>query len=186
MKYNIKTIVLVAITAVLASCNTDKTDRNYVLFPDMYEEVGYDTYLPIEFMDASAAAIPAENSIARGYMPYEYSNTMEGKEAARIQSVPFEDLNSAENLKAAKELYTIYCAICHGTKGDGQGDLVKREKFLGVPTYTDAARDITIGTAYHTIFYGLNSMGSYKNQLNLKERWLVANYVVKLKEDLTK
>jgi len=61
-----------------------------------------------------------------------------------------------------------------------------REKILGVPSYADAARNITIGTAYHTIFYGLNSMGSYKNQMNLKERWLVANYVMKLKEDLTK
>jgi hypothetical protein len=64
--------------------------------------------------------------------------------------------------------------------------LVKREKFLGVPTYADVARDVTIGSTYHTIYYGLNSMGSYKNQLNLKERWLVANYVMKLKEDLTK
>lgn len=186
MKYSFKTIVLVAITAVLASCNNDKTDRNYVLFPNMYEEIGYDTYLPIEFMGTSAAGVPVENSIARGHMPYEYLNTIEGKEAARVQPVPFEDLNTADNLKAAKELYTIYCAICHGTKGNGQGELVKREKFLGVPTYADTARDITIGTAYHTVFYGLNSMGSYKNQLNLKERWLVANYVVKLKEDLTK
>jgi mono/diheme cytochrome c family protein len=152
----------------------------------MYDEVGYDTYLPIEFMDASAAGVPVANTIARGYMPYEYANSMEGKEAARVQPVPFEDLNTAENLKAGKELYNIYCAICHGTKGDGQGNLVKREKFLGVPTYADVARDVTIGSTYHTIYYGLNSMGSYKNQLNLKERWLVANYVMKLKEDLTK
>jgi mono/diheme cytochrome c family protein len=186
MKYSIKTIVLVAVTAILASCNTDNNSRNYVFFPNMYEDVGYDTYLPIEFMNASAAGTPATNSVARGHMPYDYSNTIKGKEAARIQPVPFDDINSEENLKVGKELFNIYCAICHGTKGDGQGNLVKRDKILGVPTYSDPARNITIGTAYHTIFYGLNSMGSYKNQLNYKERWLVSNYVMKLKKDLTK
>ncbi len=172
--------------AFLGSCNNDKNSRNYVLFPNMYEDVGYDTYSPVEFMNASAALTPPSNTIARGHMPYDYPNTLDGKDAARVQLVPFSDLNSEDNLKVGKELYTIYCAVCHGTKGNGQGNLVMREKILGVPSYADAARNITIGTAYHTIFYGLNSMGSYKNQLNYKERWLVSNYVMKLKKDLTK
>jgi len=29
-------------------------------------------------------------------------------------------------------------------------------------------------------------MGSYANQLNDKERWMVTNYVMKLKSDLSK
>ena len=36
------------------------------------------------------------------------------------------------------------------------------------------------------IYYGKNSMGSYANQLNEKERWLVTDYVMKLKSDLSK
>jgi hypothetical protein len=35
-----------------------------------------------------------------------------------------------KNLEQGKELYTIYCGICHGDKGGGQGILVKREKFF--------------------------------------------------------
>ena len=84
------------------------------------------------------------------------------------------------------ELYGIYCAICHGNKGDGQGNLVKREKILGVPSYADAGRNISVGSTYHVIYYGQNAMGSYANQLNETERWQVAEYVMKLKEDLTK
>ena len=30
----------------------------------------------------------------------------------------------------AKELYNVYCGVCHGAKGAGQGILVKREKIL--------------------------------------------------------
>ena len=65
--------------------------------------------------------------------------------------------------------------------------MVKREKILGVPSYDDVARNITVGSTYHTIYYGLNSMGSYAAQLaNEEEMWQVSEYVMKLKEDLTK
>jgi mono/diheme cytochrome c family protein len=55
-----------------------------------------------------------------------------------------------------------------------------------VPSYADAARNITVGSTYHTIYYGLNSMGSYAGQINYEERWQVAEYVMQLKQDLTK
>ncbi len=86
----------------------------------------------------------------------------------------------------AKELYDIYCGVCHGNNGDGKGILFKREKILGIPSYLDEGRDITEGSVYHVIYYGRNTMGSYANQLNEKERWLVTSYVMKLKSDLKK
>ena len=86
------------------------------------------------------------------------------------------------NQDKAKDLYTVYCAICHGEKGDGKGNLVVKEKFLGVPNYKD--REITEGSIFHVITYGLNSMGSHANQLSQEERWMVADYVLKLKAGL--
>jgi mono/diheme cytochrome c family protein len=85
-----------------------------------------------------------------------------------------------------KVLYEVYCGICHGNKGAGQGTLVKREKILGVPSYADAGRAITTGSIYHVIYYGKNTMGSYANQLNEEERWQVVAYVEKLKAELEK
>ena len=97
---------------------------------------------------------------------------------------PYE-FSDADMLKA-KELYTVYCGVCHGSKGAGQGILVKREKILGIPSYADQGRAITSGSTYHVIYYGKNTMGSYANQLNEKERWMVTSYVMKLKSDLSK
>jgi mono/diheme cytochrome c family protein len=85
-------------------------------------------------------------------------------------------------MEKSKELYNIYCAICHGEKGNGKGYLVEREKILGVPSYAD--RTVTVGSIYHVLTYGLNSMGAYSNQLNQKERWMVSQYVLKLKSEL--
>jgi mono/diheme cytochrome c family protein len=95
-----------------------------------------------------------------------------------------DSLGLEKNVSTGKELYNIYCAVCHGTKGDGQGILMEREKILGIPSY--AAREITEGSIYHVMQYGINSMGSYAAQLNQKERWQVALHVENLRAELTK
>ncbi len=184
---NLKKIgIVLGLILGLTSCKTDNSP-NYQFMPDMYEPVGYETYNEVDFLpDNSEALQPVENTIPRGYTSYEFANDIEGKEFARAKSSPLDSLQAEENLAAGGQLYTIYCAICHGDKGDGQGTLVKREKILGVPGYEDPARDITVGSTYHVIYYGLNSMGSYAVQLNHRERWQVAEYVMTLKQDLTK
>ncbi|CAN0605994.1 unnamed protein product [Ectocarpus sp. 12 AP-2014] len=153
----------------------------------MYESVGYETYQQVDFLpNGSQAMLPPANTINRGWLPYGIENSLEGKELSRLNLSPLDSVNVVENLGKGKELYDVYCAICHGPKGKGQGTLVKREKILGVPSYADAARNINVGSTYHVIYYGLNSMGSYASQMNTTEMWQVSEYVMTLKEDLTK
>lgn len=184
MKSLIKLGIAFVLVLLVASC-ADKENPNYQYMPNMYEPVGYEAYQKVEWLpNGSVAMIPAENTVPRGYLPYAIENTIEGRELARLVTSPLDSLNSETNLVKGKELFDIYCAICHGNKGDGQGNLVKREKILGVPSYADAARDINVGSVNHVIYYGLNSMGSHASQLNPNERWQVAEYVMKLKQDL--
>jgi len=184
MKNIIKFGFVFAFLALMASCGNKKSP-NYQYMPNMYEPVGYETYGEVGFLPNNSEAMdPVPNTIPRGWMPYEFDNSLEQKELARAQPSPLDSLNSEANLAKGKELYDIYCAICHGNLGKGQGTLVKREKILGVPSYADVARNISVGSTYHTIYYGLNSMGSYAGQLNHEERWQVSEYVMKLKQDL--
>lgn len=178
--------IVVGLMVFVAAC-ADKNSRNYQYMPDMYESVGYEAYQQVDFLpDGTSAIHPADHTIARGWIPYGIENTMDGKDLARLNPSPLDSLKYDSNIAMGKGLYAIYCAVCHGDKGDGQGILVKREKFLGVPSFADVARDVTVGITYHTIYYGLNSMGSYAGQLDTKERWQVAEYVMSLKQDLTK
>lgn len=189
MKHLGKIGIVLVLVLSMAAC-ADKNSPNYQYMPNMYEPVGYETYQGVDnglFPNGTEAMLPAENTIPRGYMPYKFENTPGGKDLARLDVSPLDSLQSEANLAIGKELYDIYCAICHGPKGKGQGTLVKREKILGVPSYDDVARNITVGSTYHTIYYGLNSMGSYASQFaNEEEMWQVSEYVMKLKEDLTK
>ncbi|MEH6407885.1 MAG: cytochrome c [Leeuwenhoekiella sp.] len=183
MKKLVRIIFIVSVFAVIISCqNTNKP--NYQYMPNMYAPVGYETYGNYEvFPGGMEAMTPADGSISRGWMPFEYENTPEGYEAAKANlknPLPYTE----ENLNDGKELYTIYCAICHGDKGNGQGTLAEREKILGVPAYNDEGRIITEGSVYHVTYYGKNNMGSYATQTTEKELWLINLYVMSLKRTL--
>jgi len=184
MNYNFK--ILLLFSFIFQSCWIDKSKPNYEFMPNMYESLSYEAYSesPI-FEDSLSARLPVEGTIPRGYSLYEFEDTNEGYDLAKKElSNPY--VFSEDDMLKAKELYTVYCGICHGSKGAGQGILVKREKILGIPSYADQGRAITSGSTYHVIYYGKNTMGSYANQLNEKERWMVTSYVMKLKSELSK
>ncbi|MDG1730538.1 MAG: cytochrome c [Algibacter sp.] len=183
MKSLIK-ILVIAVVFVSVSCKKD-TAPNYQYMPNMYESAGYETYGEAAFPNGVEAQLPAEGSIPRGYVPFDIENSTAGYDLAKATLVSPLDSTKVD-LNRGKELYDIYCGICHGNKGKGQGTLVKREKILGIPSYDDAGRAINAGSIYHTIYYGKNAMGSYANQLNEEERWQVVSYVLKLKADLEK
>ena len=178
--------ISIFLSLIVQSCWLDRELPNYEYMPNMYESLSFESYSENNlFEDNLSARSPVEGTIPRGYSLYNYEDTNEGYESAkRDLSNPY-DFNDGDMLKA-KELYTVYCGVCHGAKGAGQGILVKREKILGIPSYADVGRAITPGSTYHVIYYGKNTMGSYANQLSEKERWMVTSYVMKLKSDLSK
>ena len=183
MKTIYKITILLGLSALVTSCH-DNLKPNYQYMPNMYEPVSYNTYSESDaFKNGKEGQLPVEGTINRGYEVYDYPNTPEALVAVKAADLksPIDTL-STEDMDKAKGLFEIYCAICHGNGGNGQGKLVTQGKFLGVPSYKD--RVINQGSIFHVQTYGLNSMGSYANQLNPHERWLVAAYVMKLKSEL--
>lgn len=185
MKSVLKIMSFVGLSLMMTSC-FDKSAPNYQFFPNMYEPVSYETYSESNVFNSPTGEkgkegqIPPTGTIKRGFVPYEIPNTPEGYAASKANVSPL----AADQIDSerGKELFTIYCSVCHGEAGDGKGNLVKREKFLGVPNYKD--REITVGSVFHVETYGLNAMGSHANQLSKEERWQVADYVMKLKSEL--
>ncbi|WP_299397749.1 cytochrome c [uncultured Gelidibacter sp.] len=183
MKSLLKLVVLMVVLISFASCQNN-SKPNYQYFPDMYEPLGYESYGEVDFLpDGMVSRLPAEGSVARGHKPFDIDGTLEGYDLAKATLKNPLDSTQLDAPRGG-QLYDIYCAVCHGKNGDGQGNLVKREKILGVPAFNDAGRALTEGSIYHTIHYGKNVMGSYANQLNEEERWQVVDYVMQLKSEL--
>ncbi|NQX80475.1 MAG: cytochrome c [Flavobacteriaceae bacterium] len=184
LKFTKISAILLLIVITTISCK-DNTKPGLQYFPDMYVPIGYEPYSDIQVGEHSMGSmLPVEGTIARGQVLYDYPNTIQGYDDAKANSKnPL--MLTTTNLENGKKMYGIYCAICHGKKGDSsESTLMKREKFVGVPNYND--RDITEGSIYHVIMYGKNVMGSHASQLKYKERWQVVQYVEKLRQDLLK
>jgi mono/diheme cytochrome c family protein len=188
MNRSLKTFLFAFAALLIVSCGGDSksvatgTSRSVQYFPNMYESVGYETYQEGGIFPGNLEAqAPVEGSVNRGWLPYDYENNNDGYTSAKadlVNPLPY----TKENLEVGAELYNIYCAICHGSKGNGLGHLVTTEKILGVPSYD--AREITQGSIYHVMYYGINYMGSYAAQTSTEERWQIAHHVDALTNDL--
>ncbi len=179
-------------SAVVFSACRDKQSTGLEYARNMYDPLAYNYDQPNRnFANGQTAQVPPAHTAPVGFIEEDtYPNNKEGYEAAGASLV--NKLQATEeNLKQGQHLYMVMCGPCHGEKGDGQGHLVKIEKFSGVPSFHDPEKassrgglmkDLTAGKIYHTIKYGLNMMGSYASQLTPDERWKVVLYVQELQK----
>ena len=158
MRGFINILVLAVIFGMMFSCQKD-SQPNYQFFPQMYQSPSYETYGEYEiFADEQSAMIPVEGTIARGFGVYDYEDTNEGYELAKAELKS--PLDSTQiDMARAKELYDIYCGICHGAKGDGNGYLVAEEnvnaKYPAQPALinNDEFTAASNGRMYHAIMF---------------------------------
>jgi mono/diheme cytochrome c family protein len=78
----------------------------------------------------------------------------------------------------AKKVYAYDCAMCHGEKGDGKGDVVADLK-LTLKDYTDPAslKDITDGEIYYIIKNGQGKMPGEGERSKPDDLWNMVIYV---------
>jgi mono/diheme cytochrome c family protein len=80
-------------------------------------------------------------------------------------------------LDRGEQRYGIYCAVCHGARGEGDGPVVKRG-FPAPPSY-HAPRLMAAPPAYivDVITNGHGVMYSYADRVEPGDRWAIAAYV---------
>ena len=176
------TVIAIVATVVITSCK-DKRSTGWEYAPNMYEHLAYDPdQANSNFKDGKTAQVPPAGTIPIGFVKFDYTNTHDGYEAASVE-VKNMLTQTQQNFADGKVLFEHFCSPCHGTTGQGDGEVVKHG-FPPPPSYSKgqssrggAMKDLTDGKIYHTITYGLNAMGSYASQLDPTERWKVVMYV---------
>jgi mono/diheme cytochrome c family protein len=116
-----------------------------------------------------------------GNVPYYYKDTEEERTraSAEIKSNPFPITKA--RIENGKEMYTTFCATCHGDKADGAGYLVRDDggKYPAAPAnlVKDEFVAASEGRFYHALIYGKNVMGGYADKMSFEERWNVIHYI---------
>lgn len=118
-----------------------------------------------------------------GNVPYYYADTEDERIRATREITTNPLPITKAGLSKGKELFVIYCGICHGEKGGGNGYLVSDEnanaKYPAQPAnlLLDTFVNGNLGRLYHGIMYGKNVMGGYADKLSYEERWQVIHYI---------
>lgn len=168
---------------LLTACN-DPLSPGVEYMPDMYRSPAVEVYVDYENNDTISARLAPDNSIPRGYKPFAYSSSTEDYELAG-QNLKSPLKLDEKTLARGKELYTSFCAHCHGKKGKGEGS-IQNAIYGAVPSYSDetpnrrgnrAMKDLKEGHIYHTIMYGLNAMGPHSSLIREEDRWKIVAYV---------
>ena len=161
-----------------------------------------------EYYTYAKPRLPVEGTVARGYagdrfanyttdgfgfhpngsVPYYYEDTEDERNRAIATLIDNPYDITDEGLARGKELYDVFCGICHGENGDGLGYLVRDAdpaKFDEGGKYPAQPANMLLeefvaasnGRYYHAIMYGKNLMGGYADKLSYEERWQVIHYI---------
>jgi len=128
-----------------------------------------------------------------GSAPYYYADTEDERLRATAEIIANPFPITEDGLAKGKELYDIFCATCHGEKGDGAGYLYDTDKnpnavYPAAPAnfLNEEFLAASNGRYYHGIYYGKNVMGSYRDKISYEERWQVIHYIRSLQAKETK
>jgi hypothetical protein len=82
-----------------------------------------------------------------------------------------------DQLKKGQERYNIYCSVCHGITGTGDGIIVQRG-FPKPPSLDEQRlRDAPEGHFFNVITNGYGAMFSYASRTEPSERWAIIAYL---------
>ena len=170
------------------------------IFPDMDEQDKLKAQKPSAFFaDGLGSRLPVAETQARGFNPagessiggipeYEFGGTPDYYHTGQINGfygtgMPEQLKLTAENahelITRGKERYGIYCAVCHGSSGNGLG----MTSNYGVPGIANlqlpafGEESYPDGRLYHTITNGKGMMSGYGYNIPVNDRWAIVAYV---------
>ncbi len=193
MQIQKKLIPFCLIAVLVTSCSEVRRDPGRIYMPDMTYSRAYETYseTPEQREELLKKGIHYSNTPVAGTMkrgalyPFTIGKDAAGDTvnyvASKVVKNPLSGLDAPTMLEAER-LFLVNCAICHGSKLDGNGPLykggdgpypAKPATLVGDAKYEAMPE----GQMYYSVTYGKNKMGSYASQLDTRQRWMVIAYI---------
>lgn len=166
--------LVAALGALACGARPDARAREYM--PDMARGPAYRAFAPNPVTrDGLTLQRPVPGTLARGQVPFHYgAGEDEALRAGRELVSPLPA--TARTLAEGKALYEIYCLVCHGAEGRGDGPIAG--KIPTPPDYrSERVAQFQPGRIFHVVTLGAGRMPPYAAQLSAEERWKVVTYV---------
>ncbi len=128
------------------------------------------------FVDKSAMRHPVDGTISRGNLR-EDTSYYQGKndQGEYIKHIP--TAVDMALLLRGQERFNIYCSVCHGQTGVGNGIITQRGLLPPPSFHEQRLRDKEDGYFFEVISNGKGNMSSYRHQVNVHDRWAIVSYI---------
>lgn len=173
-------LCLVIAGLALSGCG-DKEKPNVELIDDMMDSPAYKAQ-DTKVGGGSSMLMPPANTLPVGMKRYPYApGDADGAEKGLKN--PIEGQFTPEVLARGANRYEIYCGVCHGALGKGDGTVAEKMPVRPPSLVQDKVKAYRDGRFFHIITHGKGVMGSYANQIKKEEdRWAVVNYIRNLQK----
>lgn len=92
-----------------------------------------------------------------------------------VETFPFPI--TEDTVRRGRERYDIFCSVCHGLTGYGDGMIVRRGFRRAASFHDDRLRQAPVGHFFDAITNGWGAMPSYATQVPVQDRWAIIAYV---------
>jgi len=176
----VKIACLSGAALVFASCRGQISEK-----PPIHPNMNMDQQPRMEaqevnkfFEDNRSMRQPVEGTIARGLKKEDSAYYLGVDENGDwIADIPVKV--TKELLYRGQERYDVYCTVCHGGTGAGDGIIMTGNYgYVPAPTYhQDRLREAPDGEIYSAIYNGVRTMPSYATQIKVEDRWAIVAYI---------
>lgn len=158
-------VIWIALSLLLSSCGVS-----------MYDQPKFKPYERSDFFpDNLSARQPPPGTVPRRQTPVNVA-----LETGQVNDRPVDTIPlpvTRELLARGQDRYNVFCAICHGLAGYGDGMIVQRG-FLPPPNFhTDQIRNLPNGTIFNVISNGYGAMYPYGDRITPEDRWAIVAYI---------
>ncbi len=80
-------------------------------------------------------------------------------------------------VRRGKERFEIFCSVCHGLTGYGDGMVVRRGFRQAANFHDERLREAPVGHFFDVVTNGWGAMPSYATQIPPQDRWAIIAYV---------
>jgi mono/diheme cytochrome c family protein len=185
-------LVTAAIVSLMGTRGTVNSRRPLMLIDDMDFQPRYDAQASSPFFpDRRAMRTPPIGTVPFGGADYESDagSPRQNPDFLRDDDAFYRGKQGsawvAQNplkldialLRRGQERYTIYCAMCHGATGTGNG-IMTQYGLVGVASITDELhRLMSDGEYFNVISNGKGRMTAYAPQIKVRDRWAIVAYI---------
>jgi mono/diheme cytochrome c family protein len=129
------------------------------------------------FGNGLSSQLPVTGTIARGtpYQDTPYNTGLVTGTTNFVENIPAPITEAM--LNRGRERYGIYCQVCHGAVGGGQG-VTSKYGMVAMANFHDKRLVIMPdGEIFNTITHGKNLMGAYGGIIPIEDRWAIVAYM---------